>query len=57
MTLLPGGVPLATGGSGEAELAAGVTVELAKSTSVKLNVVHIMLLPLTSPYPKKPRNG
>ena len=53
MNLVPSGVPLATGGSGEADLAAGVTVDLAKSTGVNLNVVHVKLLPLTSPYPKK----
>jgi hypothetical protein len=38
LTLLPGSVPLVTGDSGEAELAAGM---------------HVNLLPLTSPYPEK----
>ncbi len=56
LTLLLGSVPLVAGGSGEAELA-GVAVVLAKSISFKSNVVHVKLLPLTSPYPKKSRNG
>jgi nucleotide-binding universal stress UspA family protein len=47
MTLLPGSILLATGGSEEAELAAGVAVELAKSTGSEL---HVKLIPLTPPY-------
>jgi hypothetical protein len=56
LTLLPGSVPLVAGGPGEAELA-GVAVELTKSFGFKSNVVHAKLLPLTSPHPKKSRNG
>ena len=56
LTLLPGSVPLVAGGPGEAELA-GVAGELTKSIGFKSSVVHAKLLPLTSPYPKKSRNG
>jgi hypothetical protein len=56
LTLLPGSVPLVAGGPGEAELA-GLAVGLAKSIGFKSNVVHVKLLSLTSPYPKKSRNG
>jgi nucleotide-binding universal stress UspA family protein len=43
---------LATDGSEEAELAAGVAVELARSTGSELHLVHVKLLPLTPPYPE-----
>jgi nucleotide-binding universal stress UspA family protein len=43
---------LATDGSEEAELAAGVAVELASSTGSELHVVHVKLLPLVPPYPE-----
>ena len=56
LILLPGSVPLVAGGPGEAELA-GMAVGLAKSIGLKSNVMHVKLLPLTSPYPKKSRNG
>jgi nucleotide-binding universal stress UspA family protein len=42
---------LATDGSEEAELAARVAVELAKSTDSELHLVHVKLTPLTPPYP------
>jgi Universal stress protein family len=42
---------LATDGSEEAELAARVAVKLAKSTGSELHLVHVKLLPITSPYP------
>lgn len=52
MTLLPGKILLATDGFEEAEEAAGVAVELARSTRSELHVVHVGLLPLTPPYPE-----
>jgi nucleotide-binding universal stress UspA family protein len=51
MTLSPRRILLATDGSEEAELAARVAVELAKSTGSELHVVHVKLLLLTPPYP------
>jgi nucleotide-binding universal stress UspA family protein len=51
MTLLPRRILLATDGSEEAELAARVAVELAKSTGSELHRVHAKLLPLIPPYP------
>jgi nucleotide-binding universal stress UspA family protein len=51
MTLSPRRILLATDGSEEAELAARVAVELAKSTGSELHLVHVRLLPLTPPYP------
>jgi nucleotide-binding universal stress UspA family protein len=42
---------LATDGSQEAELAARVAVELAKSTGSELHLMHVKLLPITPPYP------
>ena len=51
MNLFPGRILLATDGSEETELAAGVAVGLAKSTGAELHVVHIKLLVLTPPYP------
>ena len=51
MTILPRRILLATDGSEEAELAARVAVELAKSTGSELHLVHVKLLPLTPPYP------
>src|SRR3712207_5079832 len=51
MTLLPRRILLATDGSEEAELAARVAVELAKSTGSELHLVHVKLIPLTPPYP------
>ena len=52
MSLFPGRILLATDGSEEAELAAGVAVKLAKSTGSELHLVHVKLLPLTLPYPE-----
>jgi nucleotide-binding universal stress UspA family protein len=52
MTSLPRKILLATDGSEEAELVAGATVEFARSTGSELHMVHIKLLPLTSPYPE-----
>jgi uncharacterized OsmC-like protein len=49
MTVLPGRILLATDGSDEA---AGVAVELARSTGSELYVVHVELLPLMPPYPE-----
>jgi nucleotide-binding universal stress UspA family protein len=43
---------LATDGSEEAELAAGVAFEFARSTGSELHVVHVELLPLAPPYPE-----
>ncbi len=51
MTILPRRILLATDGSEEAELAARVAVEVAKSTGSELHLVHVKLLPLTPPYP------
>ena len=51
MTFLPRRILLATDGSEEAELAARVAVELAKSTGSELHIVHVRLLLLTPPYP------
>ena len=51
MTLLLRRILLATDGSEEAELAARVAVELAKSTGSELHLVHVKLLPITPPYP------
>jgi nucleotide-binding universal stress UspA family protein len=52
MSLFSESILLATDGSEEAELAAGVAVELAKSTAAELHVVNIKLLPITPPYPE-----
>jgi nucleotide-binding universal stress UspA family protein len=52
VTVFPGRILLATDGSEEADLAAGVAVELAESTGSELHVVHVELLPLTLPYPE-----
>ena len=52
MSLGSGRILLATDGSEEAELAAGVAVELAKSTGSELHVVHIKLVPIPRPIPK-----
>ena len=52
MSLGSGRILLATDGSEEAELAAGVAVELAKSTGSELHVVHIKLVPIPPPYPE-----
>ena len=52
MTSLSRRMLLATDGSEEAELAAGVAIEFAKSTGSELHVVHVKLLPLTPPYPE-----
>jgi nucleotide-binding universal stress UspA family protein len=52
MSLFPGSILLATDGSGEAKLAAGVAVELARSTGAELHLVHVKLLPITPPYPE-----
>jgi nucleotide-binding universal stress UspA family protein len=43
---------VATDGSEEAELAASVAVELARSTASELHLVHVKLLPVTPPYPE-----
>ena len=52
MSIFPTKILLATDGSEEAGLVAGVAVEFARSTGAELHVVHIKLLPLTSPYPE-----
>jgi nucleotide-binding universal stress UspA family protein len=52
MSLFPRSILLATDGSNEAELAAGVAVELARSTGAELHLVHVKLLPITPPYPE-----
>jgi nucleotide-binding universal stress UspA family protein len=52
MSLISRSILLATDGSEEAELAAGVAVELAKSTGAELHLVHVKLLPITPPYPE-----
>lgn len=52
MSLFSGSILLATDGSKEAELAAGVAVELAKSTGAELHLVHVKLLPIIPPYPE-----
>jgi nucleotide-binding universal stress UspA family protein len=52
MTSLSRRMLLATDDSEEAELAAGVAVEFARSTGSELHVVHVKLLPLTPPYPE-----
>ncbi len=51
MTSSPRSILLATDGSEEAELAARVAVELAKSTGSELHLVHVKLPLLTPPYP------
>ncbi len=43
---------LATDGSEESELAAGVAVELAKSIGAELHLVHVKLPPIIPPYPE-----
>lgn len=48
----PGRILLATDGSEEAELAAGVAAELGKSTGAELHLAHVKLLPMTPPYPE-----
>ncbi len=52
MSLFPRSFLLATDGSNEAELAAGVAVELARSTGAELHLVHVKPLPITPPYPE-----
>ena len=52
MSLFPRSILLATDGSKEAELAAGVAVELAKSTGAELHLAYVKLLPITPPYPE-----
>ncbi len=52
MSLFSGSILLATDGSEESELAAGVAVELAKSTGAELHLVHIKLPPTIPPYPE-----
>ena len=52
MSLYPRSILLATDGSNEAELAAGVAVELAECTGAELHLVHVKLLPITPPYPE-----
>jgi nucleotide-binding universal stress UspA family protein len=47
-----GSILLASDGSNEAELAAGVAVELARSSGAELHLVHVKLLPITPPYPE-----
>jgi nucleotide-binding universal stress UspA family protein len=51
MSLFFGSILLTTDGSEEAELATRAAVELARSTGAELHVVHVKLLPITSPYP------
>jgi nucleotide-binding universal stress UspA family protein len=52
MSLFSGSILLATDGSEEAELAAGVAVELARSSGADLHLVHVKPLPITPPYPE-----
>jgi nucleotide-binding universal stress UspA family protein len=52
MSLFSGSILLATDGSEEAELAAGVAVELARSSGSELHLVHVKLIPITPPYPE-----
>jgi nucleotide-binding universal stress UspA family protein len=52
MSLFSGSILLATDGSEEAELAAGVAVGLARSSGAELHLVHVKLLPITPPYPE-----
>jgi nucleotide-binding universal stress UspA family protein len=52
MNLFPRSILLATDGSKEAELAAGVAVELARSSGAELHLMHVKLLPITPPYPE-----
>jgi nucleotide-binding universal stress UspA family protein len=52
MSLISRSILLAADGSEEAELAASVAVELAKSTGAELHLVHVKLLPITPPYPE-----
>ncbi len=52
MSLFSGSILLATDGSEEAELAARVAAELAKSTGAELHLVHVKLIPITPPYPE-----
>jgi nucleotide-binding universal stress UspA family protein len=52
MSLFPRSILLATDGSNEAELAAGVAVELARGSGAELHLVHVKLLPITPPYPE-----
>ena len=49
MNLFSESILLATEGSEEAELAAGVAVKLAESTGSELYLVHVKLLPVTLP--------
>ncbi len=52
MSLFSRRILLATDGSEQAELAAGVAVELSKSTGAELHLVHVKLIPITPPYPE-----
>jgi nucleotide-binding universal stress UspA family protein len=52
MSSFSGSILLATDGSKEAELAARVAAELARSTDAELHLVHVKLLPITPPYPE-----
>jgi len=52
MTSVSRRILLATDGSEEAGLVAGVAVEFARSTGSELHMVHVKLLPLTPPYPE-----
>jgi nucleotide-binding universal stress UspA family protein len=52
VTLYSESILLATDGSKEAELAAGVAVELARSSGAELHLVHVKLLPIIPPYPE-----
>jgi nucleotide-binding universal stress UspA family protein len=47
-----GSILLASDGSNEAELAAAVAVELARSSGAELHLVHVKLLPIIPPYPE-----
>ena len=49
MTSVSRRILLATDGSEEAGLVAGVAVEFARSTGSELHMVHVKLLPLTAP--------
>ena len=51
MSIFPTGLPLATDGSTEAELAAETASELAKRTGSELYVLHVLALPIDTQDP------
>ena len=50
MSIFPTKILLATDGSRQAELAARTAAELAQKTDSELHVLHVLALPLTTPY-------